>query len=244
MNHSVIQVLTANNSVRVLGAAGRWVQVEWRSGKDGAIQGWIFGKFLADTPLTQKELERPRMRSKGSNRDLATAVFCLLAIAPIYLIRRSLAAKRNLSPLKRGGGVIVGKAYVTDGDGIRVSGYTVRLAGLDAPEWDQPAQDRYGYWFNHGQRVKGALIQAIGGKHVRVTVEGHDKYGRVLGTVTCDGDDVGAWLVRNGHAISAYGGRYKHLEGEARQQRRGMWGLAESYDPRAWRGRQHHHDAE
>ena len=137
----------------------------------------------------------------------------------------------------RPGSTITGKAYVTDGDGIRVSGYTIRFTGLDAPEWGQVAKHQHGYWFDHGRRVKIALIQAIGGKYVQVAVEGYDKYGRVLGSVTCEGKDVGAWLVRNGYAISAYGDKYKNLAGEARLARRGLWGHAVSHDPRAWRHR-------
>ena len=95
-----------------------------------------------------------------------------------------------------------------------------------------------GYWFEHGKRVKSALIDAIGGKHVEVTVEGLDKYGRLVGTVMCDRKDVGAWLVRNGHAIAAYGERYKDLEREARQEGRGLWGHDVAFDPRYWRRRQ------
>ena len=90
----------------------------------------------------------------------------------------------------RPGSTITGKAYVTDGDGIRVSGYTIRFTGLDAPEWGQVAKHQHGYWFNQGKRVKIALVQAIGGKYVQVAVEGYDKYGRVLGSVTCEGKDV------------------------------------------------------
>ena len=134
-------------------------------------------------------------------------------------------------------GTITGKAYVTDGDGLRVSGYEIRLAGLDAPEWDQWALHQDGYWFRHGKRVKSALIQAVGGRHVRVTVEDFDRYGRIVGTATCDGKDVGEWLVRNGYAIAAYSDRYKHIEREARKEGRGMWGHAETYDPREWRAR-------
>ena len=135
------------------------------------------------------------------------------------------------------GETITGKAYVTDGDGITVSGYAIRLTGLDAPEWGQVARHQHGYWFNHGKRVKSALINAIGGKYVQVAVEGYDKYGRVLGSVTCDGKDVGAWLVQNGYAISAYGDQYKDIEREARLARRGLWGHVETHDPRAWRHR-------
>ena len=133
---------------------------------------------------------------------------------------------------------ISGKAYVTDGDGIRVAGQEVRLAGLDAPEWDQKAKHRDGYWFSHGKRVKSELIRKIGGKHVRVSVEGTDKFGRLLGSVTCKGRDIGEWLVREGHAIAAYSDRYVHIEREAREAKRGMWAHAHNFDPRAHRHRE------
>ena len=118
-----------------------------------------------------------------------------------------------------------------------MAGQEVRLAGLDAPEWDQKAKHGDGYWFNHGKRVKSALIREIGGKHVRVFVEGMDKYGRLLGTVTCNGRDIGEWLVREGHAIAAYDDRYKEGEREARRAKRGMWAHAHNFDPRAHRRR-------
>ena len=147
----------------------------------------------------------------------------------------------QLHPAHRGESrarTITGKAYVTDGDGIRVAQQEVRLAGLDAPEWDQKAKHRDGYWFNHGKRVKSALIQAVGGKHVHVSVESVDKFGRLLGTVTYEGRDIGEWLVREGHAIAAYSDRYIHVEREAREAKRGMWAHAHNFDPRAHRHRE------
>ena len=153
----------------------------------------------------------------------------LIALAAAIAVLRAVAfGKRS----------ITGKAYVTDGDGIRVAGQEVRLAELDAPEWDQKAKHRDGYWFNHGKRVKSALIREIGGKHVRVSVKGTDKFGRRLGIVTCKGRDIGEWLVREGHAIAAYGDRYVHVEREAREARRGMWAHAHNFDPRAHRHRE------
>ena len=133
---------------------------------------------------------------------------------------------------------ITGKAYVTDGDGIRVARKEVRLAGLDAPEWDQKAKHQDGYWFNHGRRVKCALIQKIGGKHVSVAVESVDKFGRIVGTVTCEGRDIGEWMVREGLAIAAYHDRYRQLERGAREAKRGMWAHAHNFDPRAHRHRE------
>ncbi len=126
---------------------------------------------------------------------------------------------------------------MTDGDGIRVANQEVRFIGLDAPEWDQPAKHQEGYWFNHGKQVKNALIQEIGGERVDVFVEGTDQFGRSLGTVTHNGRDIGEWLVREGHAIAAYSGRYKRAEQEARNAKRGMWAHARNIDPRVHRRR-------
>ena len=132
---------------------------------------------------------------------------------------------------------LAGKAWVTDGDGVRVAGQEVRFAGLDAPEFDQPAKHRDGYWFGHGKRVKSALIRRIGGRWVEVEVEDYDRFGRAVGVVICGGEDVGEWLVREGHAIAAYGDRYRDVERAARSARRGMWGHAVNIDPREWRRR-------
>ena len=153
--------------------------------------------------------------------------------------RKSIVAKsRPAHQVEIPARTITGKAYVTDGDGIRVARQDVRIAGLDAPEWDQKAKHQDGYWYKHGKRVKSALIQEIGGKRVHVSVESVDKFGRHLGTVTCNGRDIGEWLVREGHAIAAYSDRYKHVEREAREAKRGMWAHTHNFDPRAHRHRE------
>ena len=267
-DHSVIRVLAANEPVRVLGQAGQWVQVEWDSGKGPPIQGWVFGRFLSETPLTQKEIARLRRRSRAKDPGTELALLCVVALPTIYLIRRVLSPARGRGETPSGemsrrsrrrdlrnfdrqrafdaretavdvsdGPTITGKAWVVDGDGIEVAGKKIRLARLDAPEIGQTAKDRDGLEFDHGWRSKNALIREIGGKHVRVTVLGHDKYGRVLGIVTCNGKDVNAWLVRNGYAIAAYGDRYKKEELEARKAKCGMWGYKEKTDPRLHRRR-------
>ena len=156
----------------------------------------------------------------------AMRLFAILARAALFLLlrgrRRRWTPGRRRAPGRRpipapeAGSVIAGKAWVTDGDGLRVSGHRVRFAGLDAPELDQ--------WAKHGGLV------------LRVT--DIDQYGRVLGRVTCDGKDVGAWLVRNGHAIAAYSDRYKDIESEARREKRGLWSHEVAFDPRDWRRKQ------
>ena len=159
----------------------------------------------------------------------------ILALPAGYIALWCLLRKRAQGG--RPGNTISGKAFVADGDGLRVRGQTIRIAGVDAPEWDQKAKHRDGYWFNHGKRVKSALIREIGGKQISVAVEGVDRYGRLLGSVTCQGRDIGEWLVAQGHAIAAYSDRYKQVEREARRARRGMWDHAHNVDPRAHRRR-------
>ena len=109
-----------------------------------------------------------------------------------------------------------------DGDTIRVSRRTIRLSGLDAPELDQVAKHEDGYWYKQGLRVKSELIRVIGGKHVQVQVEGTDKYGRVVGTVLYEDNDVLAnGSCARGIAIAAYGEQYK-----TRPQREAQSGAA------------------
>ena len=130
---------------------------------------------------------------------------------------------------------ITGKAWVVDGDTIKVTGETVRIGGLDAPELGQRSLSQDGHWFDHGQYVRSVLIRKIGGRHVCVRSREYDAYGRVVGTVTCGDTDIGGWLVGSGLAVAAYDRRYEQLEGEARRHKRGIWGVAQAYDPTAWR---------
>ena len=164
----------------------------------------------------------------GTVMDVVAEWWWLAAAAALAAIAARMGRRRRPR-------VLAGRAYVTDGDGIRVQGREVRFAALDAPERDQRAQHRDGYRFAHGKRVKSALIDEIGGRHVRVRVEARDRFGRAVGTVTHGGRDVGEWLVREGHAIAAYGNRYKAAEGEARRAKRGMWAHKRNVDPRVWR---------
>ena len=184
--------------------------------------GILLAVAAAALILLKGPLRKRRRRRRNRTRAAGVVPF-----------RRPARASRAPAP----GSILTGKAYVTDGDGVRVNGREVRFAGLDAPEWDQWARHEDGYWFRHGKRVKSALIQEIGGKRVRVTVQDVDRYSRAVGIVSADGRDIGEWLVREGLAIAAYGEEYKAVEAEARAARRGMWGHARTFDPRAWRRR-------
>lgn len=93
----------------------------------------------------------------------------------------------------------------------------IRLLGIDAPE---RCQD----W---GKQSRKALHSRLRGRTVELEQHGTDKYERILAVLYLDGEDINAWLVREGHA---WAGRWKgspqHYEREewdAQQNRRGLW---------------------
>ncbi len=107
---------------------------------------------------------------------------------------------------------------------------------MEAAEYDRRAKSsRTGRWFDEGWWVKKELVKKVGGHRVQVAVEDRDKFGRLLGHVTCDGEDIGKWLVRGGYAIAAYSDRYERVEQVARKEKRGRWGFDKSHDLRAHR---------
>lgn len=135
---------------------------------------------------------------------------------------------------------------VLDGDTLRVRSdrgvVDVRLAGLDAPEWDQRCMDESGKSFLCGrvaaERVVGLLAgQATGCASSRAhgfclvssvpvrceVVELDRRWGRPVGRCRVGGVDIGRELVRLGLARAAYGREYLLLEWRARAQRLGLW---------------------
>lgn len=93
------------------------------------------------------------------------------------------------------GDTILGKCIsVRDADTIKVlsdnSVYKIRLSGIDAPERGQ----------EYSRKAKVALASKIKGRNITVEVTGYDKYRRILGEVTLEGESITYWLVRKGWA--------------------------------------------
>jgi micrococcal nuclease len=127
--------------------------------------------------------------------------------------------------------------YVTDGDTLWVrparghDKVEIRLLDLDAPERCQA----------FGPQAKEALRARLLHQTVQVRTRGSDVYGRQLGHLEHRGEDVGAWLVRNGYAWSSSfrrrAGPYAPLEEQARRERAGLWARADALEPRSFRKR-------
>jgi endonuclease YncB( thermonuclease family) len=132
--------------------------------------------------------------------------------------------------------VIVGKAWVVDGDTIHVAGLRIRLLGIDAPESAQTCTDSDGKAWFCGRAATHELIKHLAGRRLRCQSVGHDRYRRALAVCALpDGSDLNAWLVREGWAV-AYG-HYRAEEAEAKAAKRGIW--ASTFIP-PWEWRRQH----
>ena len=115
-------------------------------------------------------------------------------------------------------GKVVG---VKDGDTIQVlidgQSQTIRLLDIDCPEKNQA----------FGQKAKKFTSDFCFGKNIKIETNGKDRYGRYLGTVHINGQNLNKALVKAGLAW-----HYKHfskdqeyaeLENEARAKKVGLW---------------------
>lgn len=105
----------------------------------------------------------------------------------------------------------------------------VRMLGIDAPERCQAG----------GAAATAALRSRVLHQPVVVRVVGADDYGRLLGEVRLSGQDLSAWMVREGHAWSHrrrdVADVYALEEREARAAKRGVFGDPHAIEPRSFR---------
>jgi endonuclease YncB( thermonuclease family) len=125
---------------------------------------------------------------------------------------------------------------VSDGDTITVlvdgrDNVKVRLTGIDAPEKSQP----------FGAVSKRNLSDQVFGKSVTVEWDKKDKYGRVLGRVLVNGNDVCLEQIKVGLAwhykqyareqTENLGSAYAEAEQQARVQKIGLWSMPNPTPP-------------
>lgn len=151
-----------------------------------------------------------------------TLLACLLACLP------AAAAPR----------VLEGRAgRISDGDTLWLQPFgqrapvKLRLRDIDAPEICQR-------W---GAQSRRALADLVAGAVLRAELTAHDDYGRGLARLSRGELDVGAQLVRQGHAWAhRYRGRpgpYAQAEEQARRERRGLFADPQAIAPRDFRRR-------
>lgn len=130
---------------------------------------------------------------------------------------------------------------VMDGDSFFVvagtARYEVRIAAIDAPEHSQP----------YSRVARDHITRLMRGRFIVVDYYRRDRYGRLLGTVSADGVDVGleqlaaglAWHETRYLAEQApqLAQRYAAAQARARAERRGLWRQARPTPPWEWRRR-------
>ena len=99
-----------------------------------------------------------------------------------------------------------GTCYVIDGDTIVIRKTKIRLAGIDAPEIDDP-------W---GKKAKWAMVGICMGQVITARLTGERSHDRLVANCYLpDGRDIAAELVTQGLALDwacFSGGKYRHLE--------------------------------
>lgn len=108
---------------------------------------------------------------------------------------------------------LTGKAYIIDGDTIKIKGIKIRIAGIDAPELNMP-------W---GQKSKWTMVEICKGQIITVELDGERSFDRLVGTCFLpDGRDIGAEIIKRGLALDLphfSGGKYRRFEPEGARRK-------------------------
>ena len=148
-----------------------------------------------------------------------------LLIVPLFLIFNLSAQAETIQ------GLVV---KIADGDTLTLltgsnEKIKVRLAGIDTPERKQP----------FGSEAKQALSELVFQKKALIEVETKDRYGRTVGIVFVDGQNINYELVKQGMAWVYR--KYTNdeilyeLEAQAKTKKTGLWADAKPIAPWSWR---------
>jgi endonuclease YncB( thermonuclease family) len=177
--------------------------------------------------MTAQEYEQARqgIRAAWQNKDINKAREAALYLD---LERRRLglaSIDAGGSPVQRSNASdITGHAYVIDGDTLDISGTRIRLFGMDAMEKSQVCARPHEQW-PCGQQATVALRQRIGSTMIQCSTRDRDKHDRTVAVCDVAGEDLSAWMVRQGWAVAytRYSRDYVAQETEARALKRNIW---------------------
>jgi micrococcal nuclease len=123
--------------------------------------------------------------------------------------------------------------YFYDGDTVKIKDqayeYKLRITDIDAPERNQ----------TYGKKSRRALMDFCADANIYVAISGYDKYGRKLGKLLCNRQDVSKHMVKYGHAW--FNKRYSKdyslavLQEKARKNKLGLWEAQQPTAPWVWR---------
>lgn len=103
---------------------------------------------------------------------------------------------------------------VIDGDTVVLRSETIRLLDIDAPE---TFRHHCPNELKRGLEAKASLQRLLTGARITIDRHGTDRYRRTLAHIAIGDDDLGAAMLRSGHAIPWRPGR------QAYRERTKMW---------------------
>ncbi len=180
---------------------------------------------------------RSRKTRRGGHALLFAPVFLLLLVAGGWFGLDMLETSHAETPAgPKAESPVSGTASVIDADTLDIHGQRIRLVGVDAPESGQKCLDASAQFVRCGSIAANALDAWINRNPVTCTIEGADRYKRLLGQCSVRGESVQEWLVSNGHALAyrTYSNQYIAAEDQARRAKAGMW-AGRFIEPWDWR---------
>lgn len=189
---------------------GAWSSLRG-AGRLRRIPGRVFAAFFPapfQTGLTTSYIDGVISRPVNSRKQQPRSIMWRLRLARAF--SASLLLMQPLVAAPTEPSVIVGRAYVIDGDTVSITRggqrTKVRLNGVDAPELDTRA----------GRGARTAMRRIIGDDAVRCELNGERSHDRLIGTCYLpDGADIGREIIAQGFALECprySGGRYRDVE--------------------------------
>lgn len=176
--------------------------------------------------MSRRTIERRALstllgRTSWQQKAIALCLLALVACSAYWV-----KPDTNAAP----GSVLHGKVIaVADGDTVTVldagrQTHKIRLAFIDAPEKNQA----------YGQRAKQSLSDKVYQREVQVEISEKDQYGRDIGLIRQDGQDINLSMLVDGYAwhyryyakksqTSDEFRQYEAAQQHAQQEKRGLW---------------------
>lgn len=154
----------------------------------------------------------------------------MLLFAGMLAISFAMTGRASDTPM------IAGRAVVVDGDGLHIGPVTIRIHGIDAPEFDQNCPRLSGGGWACGAEAAKRLRALAEGRQVFCEALDTDRYGRTVARCRVGEVDLAERLVSEGLAWAyvRYSTDYAAIEAESRRAGRGVW-QADAQPPWAYR---------
>lgn len=179
-------------------------------------------------------LRSPRRSRKAIAGLRNSANLCNFALGPVLSTAALIAARGQMrtllaiallaAPLSASAQTFSGSALAGDGDSLSVSGISIRLFGIDAPELSQSCT-RNGTSWPCGSEAKSNLQAMLEGKRIECRGRGIDDFGRTLAVCSANGSEINSAMVAQGWATAfrKYSDAYAAAEDAAKAARAGIW---------------------